>query len=215
MVIISTSIRENSISKPISFCKGKEATHILDFSPLLFRLKSGFILWKDSTLARVYIALPQCFWSPFFYGPAAPVGHNSPCTIIWDAWCFKPSFVAGVFGQDFHLLLNPYWIWDFPSLDVWCSCHFLFPTEDISCCKGLLSLLFSVHVLYKSPVGLLRELAQDIHACLGDIDQVWCRSSWALHHIVLSELSASLVQTMWQQLKFYSPEFVFSPLPRM
>ncbi|NWS16190.1 FANCI protein, partial [Pachyramphus minor] len=43
--------------------------------------------------------------------------------------------------------------------------------EDISCCKALLSLLFSVHVLYKSPVGLLRELAQDIHACLGDIDQ--------------------------------------------
>ncbi|OWK62170.1 Fanconi anemia group I protein [Lonchura striata] len=37
--------------------------------------------------------------------------------------------------------------------------------------QGLLSLLFSVHVLYKSPVGLLRELAQDIHACLGDIDQ--------------------------------------------
>ncbi|NXY82042.1 FANCI protein, partial [Alcedo cyanopectus] len=43
--------------------------------------------------------------------------------------------------------------------------------EDISCCKGLLSLLFSLHVLYKSSVGLLRELAQDIHACLGDIDQ--------------------------------------------
>ncbi|XP_042659947.1 Fanconi anemia group I protein [Tyto alba] len=43
--------------------------------------------------------------------------------------------------------------------------------EDISCCKGLLSLLFSLHVLYKSPVSLLRELAQDIHACLGDIDQ--------------------------------------------
>ncbi|KFW07858.1 Fanconi anemia group I protein, partial [Eurypyga helias] len=43
--------------------------------------------------------------------------------------------------------------------------------EDISCCKGLLSLLFSLHALYKSPVSLLRELAQDIHACLGDIDQ--------------------------------------------
>ncbi|KAJ7409413.1 Fanconi anemia group I protein [Willisornis vidua] len=43
--------------------------------------------------------------------------------------------------------------------------------EDIACCKGLLSLLFSVHILYKSPVSLLRELAQDIHACLGDIDQ--------------------------------------------
>ncbi|NXH13372.1 FANCI protein, partial [Bucco capensis] len=43
--------------------------------------------------------------------------------------------------------------------------------EDIACCKGLLSLLFSLHVLYKSPVSLLRELTQDIHACLGDIDQ--------------------------------------------
>ncbi|NXJ04088.1 FANCI protein, partial [Odontophorus gujanensis] len=43
--------------------------------------------------------------------------------------------------------------------------------EDLSCCKGLLTLLFSLHVLYKSPVSLLRELAQDIHACLGDIDQ--------------------------------------------
>ncbi|XP_067411776.1 Fanconi anemia group I protein [Emydura macquarii macquarii] len=43
--------------------------------------------------------------------------------------------------------------------------------EDAPCCKGLLSLLFSLHVLYKSPVSLLRELAQDIHAQLGDIDQ--------------------------------------------
>ncbi|XP_065268924.1 Fanconi anemia group I protein isoform X2 [Emys orbicularis] len=43
--------------------------------------------------------------------------------------------------------------------------------EDAPCCKGLLTLLFSLHVLYKSPVGLLRELAQDIHAHLGDIDQ--------------------------------------------
>ncbi|NXW40696.1 FANCI protein, partial [Nyctiprogne leucopyga] len=55
--------------------------------------------------------------------------------------------------------------------------------EDIACCKGLLSLLFSLHVLYKSPVGLLRELAQDIHACLGDIDQdieVESRSHFAI-----------------------------------
>uniref|UniRef100_A0A8C3XVX6 FA complementation group I n=1 Tax=Chelydra serpentina TaxID=8475 RepID=A0A8C3XVX6_CHESE len=43
--------------------------------------------------------------------------------------------------------------------------------EDAPCCKGLLTLLFSLHFLYKSPVGLLRELAQDIHAHLGDIDQ--------------------------------------------
>ncbi|NXW92750.1 FANCI protein, partial [Alopecoenas beccarii] len=55
--------------------------------------------------------------------------------------------------------------------------------EDVTCCKGLLSLLFSLHVLYKSPVGLLRELAQDIHACLGDIDQdmeVESRSHFAI-----------------------------------
>uniref|UniRef100_A0A8B9M9V7 FA complementation group I n=1 Tax=Accipiter nisus TaxID=211598 RepID=A0A8B9M9V7_9AVES len=55
--------------------------------------------------------------------------------------------------------------------------------EDIACCKGLLSLLFSLHVLYKSPVSLLRELAQDIHACLGDIDQdveVESRSHFAI-----------------------------------
>ncbi|XP_019388724.1 PREDICTED: Fanconi anemia group I protein [Crocodylus porosus] len=43
--------------------------------------------------------------------------------------------------------------------------------EDAPCCKALLTLLFNLHVLYKSPVGLLRELAQDIHARLGDIDQ--------------------------------------------
>ncbi|NXK03878.1 FANCI protein, partial [Herpetotheres cachinnans] len=55
--------------------------------------------------------------------------------------------------------------------------------EDIACCKGLLSLLFNLHVLYKSPVSLLRELAQDIHACLGDIDQdieVESRSHFAI-----------------------------------
>ncbi|KFP13470.1 Fanconi anemia group I protein, partial [Egretta garzetta] len=55
--------------------------------------------------------------------------------------------------------------------------------EDIACCKGLLSLLFSLHALYKSPVSLLRELAQDIHACLGDIDQdieVESRSHFAI-----------------------------------
>ncbi|XP_076972357.1 Fanconi anemia group I protein-like [Tamandua tetradactyla] len=43
--------------------------------------------------------------------------------------------------------------------------------EDASFCKGLLNLLFSLHVLYKSPVTLLRDLSQDIHGQLGDIDQ--------------------------------------------
>ncbi|XP_070619037.1 Fanconi anemia group I protein [Erythrolamprus reginae] len=43
--------------------------------------------------------------------------------------------------------------------------------EDPPCCKGLLSLLFTLHALVKSPVTILRDLAQDIHAQLGDIDQ--------------------------------------------
>ncbi|XP_036787922.2 Fanconi anemia group I protein [Manis pentadactyla] len=43
--------------------------------------------------------------------------------------------------------------------------------DDASFCKGLMSLLFSLHVLCKSPVTLLRDLSQDIHGHLGDIDQ--------------------------------------------
>ncbi|KAM4619355.1 Fanconi anemia group I protein [Polymixia lowei] len=43
--------------------------------------------------------------------------------------------------------------------------------EDVAFSKGLLSLLFSLHILYKSPVSLLLELCQDIHSQLGDIDQ--------------------------------------------
>uniref|UniRef100_A0A8C9K0G9 FA complementation group I n=1 Tax=Panthera tigris altaica TaxID=74533 RepID=A0A8C9K0G9_PANTA len=43
--------------------------------------------------------------------------------------------------------------------------------EDASFCKGLMNLLFSLHVLYKSPVILLRDLSQDIHGHLGDIDE--------------------------------------------
>ncbi|XP_037834228.1 Fanconi anemia group I protein isoform X2 [Kryptolebias marmoratus] len=43
--------------------------------------------------------------------------------------------------------------------------------EDSAFSKGLLSLLFSLHVLYKSSASLLLELCQDIHSQLGDIDQ--------------------------------------------
>ncbi|KAM8890961.1 Fanconi anemia group I protein isoform 2-T2 [Spinachia spinachia] len=43
--------------------------------------------------------------------------------------------------------------------------------EDSAFSKGLLSLLFNLHVLYKSPVSLLLELCQDVHSQVGDIDQ--------------------------------------------
>ncbi|XP_063781858.1 Fanconi anemia group I protein isoform X2 [Pseudophryne corroboree] len=43
--------------------------------------------------------------------------------------------------------------------------------DDVQFCKGIMTLLFSMHSLFKSPVSLLRELCQDIHGHLGDIDQ--------------------------------------------
>ncbi|XP_072326661.1 Fanconi anemia group I protein isoform X1 [Scyliorhinus torazame] len=43
--------------------------------------------------------------------------------------------------------------------------------EDMHFCKGLMSMMFSLHVLRKSPVSLLQEMCRDIHSCLGDIDQ--------------------------------------------
>ncbi|CAH2274239.1 Fanconi anemia group I isoform X1 [Pelobates cultripes] len=42
--------------------------------------------------------------------------------------------------------------------------------EDVQLCKGLMNFMFSLHALYKSPVSVLRELCQDIHGHLGDID---------------------------------------------
>ncbi|XP_068131301.1 Fanconi anemia group I protein [Hyperolius riggenbachi] len=43
--------------------------------------------------------------------------------------------------------------------------------EDVQFCKSTMTLLFSMHSLFKSPVSVLRELCQDIHGHLGDIDQ--------------------------------------------
>uniref|UniRef100_A0A7N6BGL1 FA complementation group I n=1 Tax=Anabas testudineus TaxID=64144 RepID=A0A7N6BGL1_ANATE len=73
--------------------------------------------------------------------------------------------------------------------------------EDSAFSKGLLSLLFSLHVLYKSPVSLLLELCQDIHSQLGDIDQC----VHPLHHLfnlllqllVLSQVDRVLDEVDW------------------
>ncbi|XP_069767300.1 Fanconi anemia group I protein isoform X2 [Narcine bancroftii] len=43
--------------------------------------------------------------------------------------------------------------------------------EDVQFCKGLMSMMFSLQVLHKSPVSLLQELSRDVHSRLGDIDQ--------------------------------------------
>uniref|UniRef100_A0A8C5MGA8 FA complementation group I n=1 Tax=Leptobrachium leishanense TaxID=445787 RepID=A0A8C5MGA8_9ANUR len=42
--------------------------------------------------------------------------------------------------------------------------------DDVQFCKGLMNLLFSLHAQFKSPVTVLRELCQDIHGHLKDID---------------------------------------------
>uniref|UniRef100_A0A3Q4MBU3 FA complementation group I n=1 Tax=Neolamprologus brichardi TaxID=32507 RepID=A0A3Q4MBU3_NEOBR len=68
--------------------------------------------------------------------------------------------------------------------------------EDSAFCKGLLSLLFNLHVLYKSPVGLLLELCQDIHSELGDIDQdveVEKQSNFAIVNMKTASTAALLV----------------------
>ncbi|KAM6937756.1 Fanconi anemia group I protein [Xenentodon cancila] len=68
--------------------------------------------------------------------------------------------------------------------------------EDSAFSKGLLSLLFSLHVLYKSPVSLLLELCQDIHSQLGDIDQdveVEKQSHFAIVNMKTATTAALLV----------------------
>ncbi|XP_068169581.1 Fanconi anemia group I protein isoform X1 [Antennarius striatus] len=68
--------------------------------------------------------------------------------------------------------------------------------EDPSLCKGLLSLLFSLQVLHKSPVNLLLELCQDIHSQLGDIDQdveVEKQSHFAIVNMKTATTAAVLV----------------------
>lgn len=82
-----------------------------------------------------------------------------------------------------HLERNALWRMESPCFNpaeqFLCSPSMLpLPTEDAPCCRGLLGLLFSLHALIKSPVSVLRELAQDIHAQLGDIDQVRRTRSW-------------------------------------
>ncbi|XP_068595164.1 Fanconi anemia group I protein [Brachionichthys hirsutus] len=68
--------------------------------------------------------------------------------------------------------------------------------EDSSFSKGLLLLLFSLHVLYKSPANLLLELCQDIHSQLGDIDQdmeVEKQSHFAIVNVKTAATAAVLV----------------------
>ncbi|XP_061891934.1 Fanconi anemia group I protein isoform X2 [Entelurus aequoreus] len=68
--------------------------------------------------------------------------------------------------------------------------------EDSALSKGLLSLLFSLHVLFKSPASLLLELCQDVHSHLGDIDQdveVENQSHFAIVNIKTAATAALLV----------------------
>ncbi|XP_070686476.1 Fanconi anemia group I protein [Pempheris klunzingeri] len=68
--------------------------------------------------------------------------------------------------------------------------------EDSAFSKGLLSLLFNLHVLYQSPVSLLLELCQDIHSQLGDIDQdveVEQQSHFAIVNMKTATTAALLV----------------------
>lgn len=77
-------------------------------------------------------------------------------------WSYKK--IIAVFTMLHNFVSQPYFHWFLMKI--------FSLSEDISLTKGLLSLLFNLHVLYKSPVSLLWEMCQDIHSQLGDIDQV-------------------------------------------
>ncbi|KAM6961339.1 Fanconi anemia group I protein [Aplochiton taeniatus] len=97
--------------------------------------------------------------------------------------------------------------------------------EDVAFTKGLLSLLFTLHVLYKSPVGLLLELCQDIHSQLGDIDQdvevekqshfavITMKTASHITPLILSQVGRVLDEVDWliakkkSQLGFDKPNF--------
>ncbi|KAM6926892.1 Fanconi anemia group I protein [Lycodopsis pacificus] len=71
--------------------------------------------------------------------------------------------------------------------------------EDSAFSKSLLSLLFNLHVLYKSPVSLLLELCKDIHSQLGDIDpnvEVENQSHFAIVNIKTATTGALLVLSL-------------------
>uniref|UniRef100_A0A8C2UDE5 FA complementation group I n=1 Tax=Coturnix japonica TaxID=93934 RepID=A0A8C2UDE5_COTJA len=90
----------------------------------------------------------------------------------------------------------------------------LISEKDLSCCKGLLTLLFSLHVLYKSPVSLLRELAQDIHACLGDIDQdieIESRSHFAIVNVKTAAPTVCVSQNCAQNKKLLLYKWLIDP----
>uniref|UniRef100_A0A3Q3A1Z5 FA complementation group I n=1 Tax=Kryptolebias marmoratus TaxID=37003 RepID=A0A3Q3A1Z5_KRYMA len=96
--------------------------------------------------------------------------------------------------------------------------------EDSAFSKGLLSLLFSLHVLYKSSASLLLELCQDIHSQLGDIDQdveVEKQSHFALINmktattlLVLSQVDKVLDEVDWliAKRKSQTPDKSVSPV---
>ncbi|XP_030223080.1 Fanconi anemia group I protein [Gadus morhua] len=68
--------------------------------------------------------------------------------------------------------------------------------EDIAFTKGLLSLLFGLHALYKSPVSLMLELCQDIHSQMGDIDQdveVETQSHFSIVNLKTASTAALLI----------------------
>ncbi|XP_023673035.1 Fanconi anemia group I protein isoform X6 [Paramormyrops kingsleyae] len=75
--------------------------------------------------------------------------------------------------------------------------------EDAPFCRGLLSLLFSLHWVCKSPVTVLWELSQDIHSQLGDVDQdveVEKQSHFAVVNMKTAAPTALLVLTQVEKV---------------
>uniref|UniRef100_S4R9I8 FA complementation group I n=1 Tax=Petromyzon marinus TaxID=7757 RepID=S4R9I8_PETMA len=64
--------------------------------------------------------------------------------------------------------------------------------EDLLLCKMLMNLLFSLHLAHKGPRSLLKDLAQDIHSQLGDIDEDVQVENQSIYAIVNSKTAPSV-----------------------
>ena len=65
-------------------------------------------------------------------------------------------------------------------------------SDDVTLCKHLLTSLLSMTQRLRSSMHLLRDLAQDIHSQLGDIDQVFFSLYLIVSRVTLTDIFAYL-----------------------
>ena len=83
-------------------------------------------------------------------------------------------------------------------------------SDDINLCKHLLTSLLSMTQRLRSSMHLLRDLAQDIHSQLGDIDQVGFYVYFLVSRVMLTDNFAYLSR---ETQMFGTTTFAFKNYP--